>query len=256
MSSNQPTRIAITGAAGFLGRSMVAVLEEQFPLRLLDVVPIEGKHESRVGDVSKLEDAMALCEGCTGLVIGHMAPQGPKNYGTPTVPFDVNVKGTANLFHAAVAQGIKRVVLISSGGAVQRHAAEGKFMTADLPLAPQSMYTLTKALQEQIARYYYENHGIEVSVLRPYYICDEDSLADKYGIKRPSVNFQFIDPRDIAEAARLSFLVPKLGFEIFYLMGHPDAEAKADIKHLREFLGWKAKHTFEKYPRDGEVPGT
>lgn len=52
MSTPQPTRIAITGAAGFLGRSMVAVLGEQFPLRFLDVVPVEGKHESRVGEVS------------------------------------------------------------------------------------------------------------------------------------------------------------------------------------------------------------
>ena len=118
------------------------------------------------------------------------------------------------------------------------------------------MYSLTKALQEHIARYYYENHGIEVSVLRPYLICDEDSLADKYGNQRPTVNYQFIDPRDIAEAARLSLLIPKLGYEIFYLMGHPDAETRADIKHLRDFLGWKPKHTFEKYPRDGTIPGT
>ena len=129
-------------------------------------------------------------------------------------------------------------------------------MTADLPLAPQAMYSLTKALQEQIARYYFENHGIEVSVLRPYYICDEDTLSDKYGRKPQTVNFQFIDRRDIAEAARLSFLVPKLGYEIFYTLGHPDAETRMDVKHLRDFLGWKPKHTFEKFPRDGEIPGT
>jgi nucleoside-diphosphate-sugar epimerase len=256
MSTRTPTRIAITGAAGFLGGGLVKILGAHYPLRLFDVKTVEGPHESIVGDVSKLDDAMALCAGCSDLVIGHMAPQGPQNYGTPTVPFDVNVKGTANLFHAAVAHGIQRVVLISSGGAVQRHQEQNVFLTADLPYSPKVMYTLTKALQEQIARFYFENHGIEVAVLRPFYICDEDSLADKYGVQRPTVNYQFIDPRDIAEAARLSLIVPKLGYDIFYLLGHPDAETHADVKHLRDTLGWKPKHTFEKYPRDGELPRT
>ena len=246
----------MTGAAGYLGRGMVKVLGEQFPLRLFDVQPITSEHESIVGDVTKLEDTMALCAGCSDLVIAHMAPNRPEIYATPTVPFDINVKGTANLFHSAVAAGIKRVVLVSSGASVQRAGVEKKFLTADLPHSPQVMYALTKSLQERIAHYYFENHGIEVSVLRPYMICDEDSLTDKYGRTRPTVNWQFIDPRDIGEAARLSLLVPKLGYEIFYTLGHPDAESHADVKHLREFLGWKPKHPFTKYPRDGEVPGT
>jgi uronate dehydrogenase len=256
MSTRTPTRIAITGAAGFLGRGMVTVLGAHYPLRLFDVKAVEGPHESIVGDVAKLEDAMALCAGCSDLVIGHMAPQGSPNYDTPVVPFDVNVKGTANLFHAAWKHGIKRVALVSSGGSVHRHQLAGTFMTADLPFAPTNMYTLTKALQEFVARYYFDVHGIEVAVIRPYLICDEDSLGDKYGKVRPTVNYQFCDPRDIAEVARLAFEVPKLGYDIFYPLGHPDAVTKVDVKHLRDTLGWKPKHTFEKYPRDGEVPGT
>lgn len=255
MTHRTPTRIAVTGAAGFLGRGITKVLGAHYPLRLLDVVAVEGPWESRVGDVSRMEDAMALCEGCSDLVIGHMAPQGP-NYGTPTVPFDVNVKGTANLFHAAQAHGIKRVVLISSVGAVHESHMAGTFLKADLPFGPANMYTLTKVLQEEIARFYHRTAGLEVAVLRPAYICDEDSLSDKYGKQRPTVNWQFIDPRDIAEAARLALTVPNLGYETFFLMGHPDAEAKADIQHLRDVLGWKAQHPFTKYPRDGEVSGT
>jgi nucleoside-diphosphate-sugar epimerase len=256
MNSPLPTRIAITGAAGFLGRSMTAVLGKHFPLRLMDIQPVPGEWESRVGDVAKLEDAMALCEGCSHLVIGHMAPNRPEIYATPTIPFDVNVKGTANLFHAASEHGIKRVVLISSGASVQKHWEEKAFMSGDLSYAPKSMYALTKALQEVIARSYHDAKGMEVAVLRPAYICDEDSLSDKYGTQRPTVNWQFIDPRDIAEAARLALTVPQLGYEIFYTLGHPDAEEHADVRHLRDFLGWKPQHTFEKYPRDGTIPGT
>lgn len=257
MTPRTPARIAITGAAGFLGRSMTAVLGEHFPLRLLDVVPVPGAWEdSRVGDVARLEDALSLCEGCSDLVIGHMAPNRPEVYGTPTIPFDVNVKGTANLFHAASVHGIKRVVLISSIAVVQGLHEAGKFLTRDLAATPLNLYGLTKALQEEIAQFYHRTKGLEVAVLRPAYICDEDSVSDKYGNRRPTVNWQFIDPRDIAEASRLALIAPQLSYEVFYLLGHPDAEAHADMGRLREFLGWKARHTFEKYPRDGEVPGT
>ncbi len=248
-----PERVAITGAAGFLGKGLTSVLGAHFPLRVLDVVPAEGPWESRVGDVSRLEDALALCAGCSGLVIAHMVPSGPENYATPALPLDVNVKGTANLFHAAQVHGISRVVLISSIAVVQEPYDAGAFLRLDLPAAPRTLYGLTKSLQEEIARFYHRVHRMEIAILRPAYICDEDTVSDKYGNRRPTVNWQFIDPRDIAEAARLALVAPQLDCETFYLMGHPDADAHAEMPPLRQRLGWKARHTFERYPRDGEA---
>jgi len=252
-SSPLPPRIAITGAAGFLGQRLVECLGQHFPLRLMDVQPISSEWETRIGSVSELDDAMALCEGCSHLVIAHMAPNRPGVYDTPTIPYDVNVKGTANLLHAAHVHGIKRVVLISSTGVVLGHPT-GTFLKTDLPGLPGlGAYCLTKLLQENIAEHFHREKGLQISVLRPGYICDEDSVTDKYGTKRPSVNWQFIDPRDIADAVYLSLIHPSLEFEVFYLIGHPDAEQHADIKRTKEFLGWLPKHTFEKYPRDEEI---
>ncbi len=251
-----PTRVAITGAAGFLGKAIVTNLSSHYPVRLMDVVPMEGYEDTLVGSVADLAVAAKLCEGCSDLIIAHMAPNRPEVYATPDLPFDVNVKGTANLFHAAVACGIRRVVLISSGGAVQAAHRNGTFLTDKLPHSPEAYYTLTKALQEDIAEYFHRTKGIPVSILRPAYITDEDSLKDKYGRHKPTVNWQFIDPRDIAEAARLSLLVPDLGFEIFYTLGHPDADAHADVQRTRDRLGWQPKHTFEKYPTDDGRPAT
>jgi hypothetical protein len=39
-------------------------------------------------------------KGCQAVVIAHMASRQAGSYQTPTVPFDANVKGTANLFFA------------------------------------------------------------------------------------------------------------------------------------------------------------
>ena len=55
-------------------------------------------------------DAMVLC---------HMAPN-PNGYKVPPPAFDINVKGTANLYHAAAEAGLKTVVLISSCGVLAK----------------------------------------------------------------------------------------------------------------------------------------
>ena len=248
----QPTHVALTGAAGFLGRTLAASLARHFPLRTLDTQPSEGSWEKILGDAADLDDALALCAGCSHLVIAHMAPNRPEIYNTPPMPFDVNVKGAANLFHAACVQGIRRTVLISSTAVVSGHMREDRFLSRDLRDYPTSMYALTKTLQEAIAKYYHEQNGMEVAVLRPAHICDEDNLVDKYGKKLPYANWVMIDPRDIAEAVRLALLTPRLDYETFYISGHVDAEAHADLKYTREFLGWRPQHTFEKHPR--EVP--
>jgi uronate dehydrogenase len=247
-SPESPTRVALTGAAGFLGRTLSTCLVEHFPLRVLDPVPTEGPWEKIEGDAADLKDAMALCAGASHLVIAHMAPNRPEIYDTPSVPFDVNVKGVANLFHAAKAHGIRRVVLISSTAVVARHMADGAFLSLDLDYRPDNIYGLTKALQEDIARFYHDKHGMEVSVLRPAHICDEDNLIDKYGKKLNYTNWVMIDPRDIAEAVRLSLLAPKLDYETFYILGHVEGDEHANIKYTREVLGWRPRHTFKKVP--------
>ncbi len=78
----------------------------------------------------------------------------------------------------------------------------GQFLDRYLPETPVNTYSLTKALQENIARYYHERKGTEVAVFRPAHICDEDTLVDKYEKKLTFANWVMIDPRDIAEAVR------------------------------------------------------
>ena len=47
--------------------------------------------------------------------------------------------------------------------------------------------------------------------------------------------------------ARLALSVPELEYEIFYTLGHRSAEEHSDVKHTKEFLGWKPLHPFENY---------
>jgi len=243
-------RVLVTGAAGFLGRGMVLPFEGAHGLRLMDVVDFESPHETMIGSVADLDDARRAVEGVDGIVIAHMASRQAGSYETPVAPFDVNVKGTANLLFAAVEFGVKRVALISSIGVVLESQRAGEFLTDETPMVNCEMYGLTKICQEVIARQYHLAHGIGVAALRPAYITDADDLTDKYGRTKETVNWQFIDRRDIGLAAKLALELDDLGFEVFYVLGPPEADEHADVARTRERLGWTPQHNFAGVPRD------
>jgi len=232
---------------------MASVLGKNFKVRSLDLENRAGAEDFIAGSVADLPTLERAFEGVGGLVIAHMAPQKPGNYATPELPFDVNVKGTALLLHQAVQKGIRRIVLISTSGVVNAAHAGGQYLSRDLPFSSKGIYGLTKTLQEVTALFYHQEYGLEIAVLRPSYICCGDSLQDKYGVRRPSVNWQFIDPRDIGKAASCALSVENLGYEVFYLMAGPGAEQKADVAYTESRLGWQPDFRFTEFPRDEEL---
>lgn len=243
-------RILVTGGCGFLGRHLVSVLRRRFAVTSFDVRNASDDPEFVEGSVADSDALESALNGVSGVVIGHMAPRQPGVYDRPDLPFEINVRGTALILEAAARKGVTRSVLISSVAVVQRAHAAGEFLTAATPYSPDSIYALTKVLQEQTASYYHSSRGIESALLRPAYICLGDTLEDKYGVRRPSVNWQFIDPRDIGAAAENALTIPSLGCEAFYLMAGPDAERHADLRPNSERLGWTPRYRFDGFPRD------
>lgn len=246
------SRVLVTGANGFLGRYLVSGLKETFQVVGFDIEAGEGQASFVRGSVSNPGDVEQALHGVDAIVIAHMAPNRPGVYDTPELPFDVNVKGTALLLQTAAALGIKRHVLISSVSVVDEARIAGDYLSRELTPSPNKLYGLTKTLQEATARYYHERNGLEIAVLRPAYISLGDTMEDKYGIRRPSVNWQAIDPRDIAAATRSALQLDDLGYEVFYLMAGPGAEEKADIAHTVTRLDWHPRYRFEQFPRDDE----
>lgn len=248
-----PASVLITGAAGFLGQALTATFAlAGARVRAFDVVPADTAPgvEVVVGDVRSGDDVERACVGCDTMVIAHMAPNRPEIYATPEAPFDINVKGCANLFEQAVRQGMRRVVLISSVAVVDGHLASAAKVGVYLPARPATLYGLTKALQEQIALFHHQKSGIPIAVLRPAYVTDADTLTDKYGRKKPSVNWQFVDRRDVAGAALAAMRAPGLTFATYFVPGHPDAGKHLDLGTMSAEMDWSPIHDFSQWPPD------
>ncbi len=118
--------VLITGAGGFLGRGMTPVLARGNTLRLADIRPFESTHEVMAGDVASLDDAHRMVAGMDALVLGHMASRQDEAYATPPLPFDINVKGTAEHYHRM--HGVS-VAVLRPGWIVDADSALTKYGT-------------------------------------------------------------------------------------------------------------------------------
>lgn len=244
--------VLITGACGFLGQSLIAEFQTAgFAVRAFDVVsPPAGctPDEFQVGDVSDLTDVAKACSGVDAIIISHMAPQ--RSYETPVLPYDINVKGTGLLCAEAAKQGIRRVVLISSITVVDGYRASGRRFMRELPAMPIGLYGLTKHLQEQILEYHQRLGHFTAVSLRPAYVTDADTLTDKYQRQKPSVNWQFIDRRDIAGAAIAALTTGRDATGIYYVHGHRDGPTHLETEPTARDLGWTPRHDFSNWPDD------
>lgn len=243
-------KILITGAGGYLGQGLVLPFEGTCELRLMDVVDFQTPHEKVLGNVADLDAVQRATEGVDALVIAHMASRQAGAYETTALPYEANVKGTANLFFAAVGHGIKKVALISSIGVVHYYQQRGDFLTRDLPLRGEGIYSQTKICQEIIAQQYHWEFGTGVAAIRPAYITDMDTARDKYGRQAEEANWQFADRRDIGEIARRALLLPDLGFEVFWALSTPMAAKHVDMEHTYRRLDWKPRYDFSNLRQD------
>ncbi len=235
-------KILITGAGGYLGQGLVLPFAGRHSLRLMDLKPFATPHELFVGDVADLDVARQAVAGMDAILIAHMASRQAGAYDTPPLAFDVNVKGTANIFFAGIEHGIKKFCLISSTGVLAGHTG---FCKRDIFPKGNDLYSLTKACQEVIAEQFQRGNQLSVSVLRVGWVMDADTMIDKYGQHRKQYCVGYIDRRDVGEAARLALECADIGYEVFYVEGTPESVDRCDIAYTRRRLGWEPKYDFK-----------
>lgn len=162
--------IAITGAAGNIGRRLVKELEDKYELVLLDTR--SGPHNESVrhvdvSDAKSFYDAVCSCDA-----IVHLAATGVD--APPDVTCKVNVTGTWNALAIAQALNIRKVITMSSEAGLGM-----EYMDIDPPplyvpiderhpFRPSDAYGVSKQIVEALGRQFArQGPGLSVVCLRP-----------------------------------------------------------------------------------------
>lgn len=171
--------VAITGAAGFIGRHLVSHLTKRngsIHIRALDRSwnsPVSRKFagwddvdpvQSDILDVPDLKEAL---EGVD--VVVHLAAMlgVARTEGNPLGCLETNVSGTRKVLRACAAKGVRRIVYASSSEiyGCAAGADREKIKETDT-FKPRSVYGVSKLAGEEFVKAYAEKHSLDYSILR------------------------------------------------------------------------------------------
>lgn len=166
-------KVMVTGGAGHIGKSTIErLLHNGWEVRALDRMPdvtIEGA-EYVACDILDYDSLREHMRGCDKVI--HLAAIPSPRSAPGHEVYQVNVAGTFNVFEAAAAEGIRRVVQASSINAI----GNGYNLT-DMPIQyfpvdenhppfTTDAYSFSKQTIEDIGAYYWRREGISSIALR------------------------------------------------------------------------------------------
>ncbi len=228
-------RIAVTGGSGKLGRAVVSHLAESgYRVVNLDRVGTPGQDAKfirvELSDFGQVFAALHSVDDAYESIdaVVHLAAIPAPGLTTNAVTFTNNITSTYNVFSAARALGIRRVVWASS------ETVLGLPMTAEdpppyLPVdeeyhpRPNSAYSLAKTLEEEMAGQFCRwDPGLTMVGLRFSNVMnpeDYPAFADFQDdpTKRQWNAWGYIDARDGALAVRLALEAELTGMEVFVI---------------------------------------
>ena len=278
-------KIVVTGGSGRVGRAVIReLLEHGYEVLNVDVRPSDNDEvEFRHVDLTDYGAAFVVLHGADAVV--HMAanPAPDTNLQTGAATFHHNMTSTYNIFNAATALGLQRVVWASSitvSGYPYNHTQITYApLDEEHPVAPESSYALSKAMGEEAAKHFARWSGVPFIGLRyALVVADEaayqylKNLRERDDAYKIAALWAYVDARDTAQICRLSLEADIQGAEVFNvgapetmmktptreLMARtfPEAEIRGDlgefetifsIEKARRMLGYEPKYSWHQF---------
>jgi nucleoside-diphosphate-sugar epimerase len=198
--------------------------------------------------------------------------------------FRINTIGTYNVIEAAVKLGIKKIIIASSETTYGICFSDGKTDPKVLPLEedydvdPMDSYGLSKVVNEKTAQSFQRRSGVDIYALRIGNVIEPHEYAELFPhyFEHPEVRrrnaFCYIDARDLGQIVDLCLEKDGLGFQIFNAGNDQNGailptkelvekffptvpisrqmgehEALFSNQKIREILGFKEQHNWQKY---------
>lgn len=227
-------QIAITGAAGLVGRGLRKELRAKgYGLVLLDRQVIGDAEPFERAVQLDIEDAAGLRDAFAGVdTIVHLAAC------TTDAPWDEQVSGSVvgciNVFEAARAAGVPRVVYASSHHVVGLHPREPVMGTEAL-LRPDSRYGVGKAFGEALGAFMALKYGLKVLAIRIGNVNTRPIDRRRLG--------NWLSWRDLGQLVRIGIEHPDITFDVVY--GISDASGRHYDNRIAHALGYRPQDTSE-----------
>ena len=283
-------RIVVTGGTGKAGRWVVRDLREVgHDVLNVDLVRDVGPHGSTLAvDLTDLGQCHDVIAGADAIV--HLAAIPAPGLQPEGETFRNNILATYNVFSAAAAHGVRRVVAASSETVLGLpFAAPPLFAPIDETIEPrpESSYALAKLLGEEMARQFHRRTGIPFVSLRISNIMEPEDYAAFPGFSadaqlRKWNLWSYVDVRDVAQAVLLGLEAPVDGAEVCIIAAadnvmtrasadlmaevFPDVpltrevrgrETLLSIDHAWRILGYEPRHTWQDHlPAPGSASDT
>ncbi|PKO91370.1 MAG: NAD-dependent dehydratase [Betaproteobacteria bacterium HGW-Betaproteobacteria-1] len=178
-------RIALTGATGFVGRRLLACLQ-QAGHSVVEIGRIASAADAvffQVDGISADTDFSGSMDGCDAVI--HLAARVHVMHDSATDPLAafqaVNLDGTVNLARQAARAGVRRFVYVSSIKVNGEYTGSKPFSEADKP-QPQDPYAVSKWQAEQALHEIGRETGMEIVIVRPPLVYGPGVKANFYSL--------------------------------------------------------------------------
>lgn len=241
MSATSP--VLITGSAGRIGQAVVRELVALGqPVRGFDLVPTAGATESVVGSISNAADVGRAVKGVGSIV--HLAAT-PDDDDFHACLLPNNIVGVYELLEAARAEGVRRVILASSGQVVWWQRMRGELpIGPDVQPTPRGWYAATKMFQEAAGRAFAEAHDRSVIAVRLGWCPRTREQAREIAITDWARDV-YLSPADAGRFFAAAVTSPlHVRFSILYACSKPAARETYDLSGAKALLGWEPRDTW------------
>lgn len=167
--------VLITGGAGFIGRWLtkrwieaghqVFILDNLRTGRIENLAEFHGHFRLLRADVRDTVTVARELQANEIQIVYHLAALHyiPYCERYPRETFDTNVGGTVSLLQAMELAGVRRMIFASTGAI---YHAEDRPLSETAPVAPQSIYGLTKLHAEMVINYFESRSGVLPAIVR------------------------------------------------------------------------------------------
>ena len=264
-------RVLVTGGAGFIGSNLVKrLVKDDYEVIVLDKLLRGNKIKAETmnqitfveEDVRNYDAVLQLSKGCSHIF--HFAAVLGVDVvaDNPVETMEVEVLGTQNVAHAALANGVNKVLYASTSG-IYGHSAMEQAVTETVVVDPRTSYAMAKRYNEIYLASMHEEKGLESVSLRFFNVYGynqdnrmviprffEQAMKDEpitvFGDGNQTRDFTWID--DTIEACIL-LMNKSRGAEIYNIANEHEESIKTLANKIKKITNSKSEISFIVAPK-------